>query len=91
VPTNRQLFSACIAFFALALAAPTATQFSFAQEVQIAKREMLIDALDPGIKLFIREKMAPTATLYCSCMGRPLHLLAISTSNTRIIPGRTGS
>jgi pimeloyl-ACP methyl ester carboxylesterase len=69
VPTNRQLFSArvrscCVGFLALALAAPTATQFSFAQDVQIAKRETLIDGLDPGIKLFIREKMAQANTQF---------------------------
>jgi hypothetical protein len=31
---------------------------AIAQDVQIAKTDSLIDAVDPGIKLFLREKMA---------------------------------
>ena len=41
------------AFFAIALAAQTAA----AQETRIAKTDAHIDAPDPGIRLFVREKM----------------------------------
>lgn len=69
MPNNRHLLSArirscCIGLFALALAASAATQFCFAQEIQIAKTEVLIDAFDPGIRLFIREKMAQGNTQF---------------------------
>src|SRR5262249_48262549 len=35
-----------------------------AQDVKIAKSDMQIDALDPGIKLFVREKMADGNTTF---------------------------
>src|SRR5262249_22698006 len=35
-----------------------------AQEVRIAKTDVQIDALDPGIKLFVREKMAEGNTRF---------------------------
>src|SRR5262247_3501700 len=41
------------ACFALALAAQTAG----AQEIKVTKTDAQIDALDPGIRLFVREKM----------------------------------
>ncbi|MGY0574767.1 alpha/beta hydrolase family protein [Bradyrhizobium sp. RDM12] len=40
-----------------------ATQVS-AQEIKIAKTDMQVDALDPGIKLFLREKMAEANTTF---------------------------
>jgi pimeloyl-ACP methyl ester carboxylesterase len=48
--TSRTMAAAC---FAVALAAQTAG----AQEIKIAKTDAQIDALDPGIRLFVREKM----------------------------------
>jgi pimeloyl-ACP methyl ester carboxylesterase len=35
-------------------------QIAHAQEVKIAKTDLLIDGLDPGVKLFLREKLAET-------------------------------
>jgi pimeloyl-ACP methyl ester carboxylesterase len=50
IRTSRITAAAC---FAIALA----TQTAGAQEIKIAKTEAQIDALDPGIRLFVREKM----------------------------------
>src|SRR5262249_18300216 len=50
VRTARITAAAC---FAIALA----TQTAGAQEIKIAKTDAQIDALDPGIRLFVREKM----------------------------------
>ncbi len=33
---------------------------AIAQDVEIGQADILIDAVDPGIKLFLREKMAPS-------------------------------
>jgi hypothetical protein len=38
----------------------------FAQDMQIVKNDTQIDALDPGIKLFIREKMAQGNTRFAN-------------------------
>jgi len=43
------------------LAMGLAAQPSRAQEIKIAKADTHIDALDPGIRLFVREKMRRTA------------------------------
>jgi pimeloyl-ACP methyl ester carboxylesterase len=48
--TSRIIAAAC---FAVLLAAQTAA----AQEIKITKTDSQIDALDPGIRLFVREKM----------------------------------
>jgi pimeloyl-ACP methyl ester carboxylesterase len=49
------------AVLAVALAA---SHFAHAQDVKIAKSDTHIDALDPGIKLFVREKMAEGNTTF---------------------------
>jgi pimeloyl-ACP methyl ester carboxylesterase len=49
---------------AAGLAMFAATDLGFAQDVQIVKTDTQIDALDPGIKLFIREKMAQDNTQF---------------------------
>lgn len=64
-PTSRmRLFPrsqlAC-ALFALSLAAPG---IASAQDAKIVKTDTQIDALDPGIKLFVREKMAEGNTRF---------------------------
>ena len=43
------------------LAMGLAAQPSRAQEIKIAKADTHIDALDPGIRLFVQEKMRRTA------------------------------
>src|SRR6266702_2204130 len=50
IKTSRIFAAACSA---MALAAQTAG----AQEIKITKTDTHIDALDPGIRLFVREKM----------------------------------
>jgi pimeloyl-ACP methyl ester carboxylesterase len=50
IATSTMMAAAC---FAMALAAQTAG----AQEIKITKTDAHIDALDPGIRLFVREKM----------------------------------
>ena len=81
-----------VACLATGLAAQTAS----AQEIKIIKTDTQIDALDPGIRLFVREKMqggtrgSRTKTSFCSCTGQPVRPLAISISDTRIIHGRIG-
>jgi pimeloyl-ACP methyl ester carboxylesterase len=50
------------ACFAMALAAQTAG----AQEVKVTKTDAQIDALDPGIRLFVREKMQEGNTQFTS-------------------------
>ena len=45
-------------------AATLGTQTSTAQEIRIAKADTQIDALDPGIRLFMREKMAEGNTRF---------------------------
>ena len=49
------------ALFALSLAAPG---IASAQDAKIVKTDTQIDALDPGIKLFVREKMAEGNTRF---------------------------
>src|SRR5262245_23310965 len=49
------------AVLAVALAA---SHIAHAQDVKIAKSDTHIDALDPGIKLFVREKMAEGNTTF---------------------------
>jgi pimeloyl-ACP methyl ester carboxylesterase len=51
--SNKALTTTAAAFFAVALGCQTAS----AQEARITKTDTQIDALDPGIRLFVREKM----------------------------------
>ena len=89
IKTSRIIAAACSA---MALAAQTAG----AQEIRITKTDSQIDALDAGIRLFVREKMPEGNTrftnenMFSSCMVRPPRLPAISTSVTRIIRGPIG-
>jgi alpha-beta hydrolase superfamily lysophospholipase len=46
------------------LLAPVSVTNAVAQEPTVEKRDMQIDALDPGIKLFLREKMARGSTRF---------------------------
>src|SRR5262249_57482174 len=53
-PRSNQVWTiTAAAFFAVALGCQTAS----AQETRITKTDAQIDALDPGIRLFVREKM----------------------------------
>jgi hypothetical protein len=67
-----------------------------AQDVRIIKSDAQIDALDPGIKLFVREKMAEGNTRFTddnvvlSCTARRPHQPATSIFPTRIIRGPIG-
>jgi hypothetical protein len=51
--------AAVVAAVLLPLLAP-----AFAQDAKISKADMQIDALDPGIKLFLREKMAEGNSMF---------------------------
>jgi pimeloyl-ACP methyl ester carboxylesterase len=53
----------CVGWIILAVAL-AASHLAHAQEVRIAKSDTHIDALDPGIKLFLREKMAEGNTTF---------------------------
>jgi hypothetical protein len=89
--------------FAMGLAIFTAPIAGFgsdpaiAQDVEIAKTDFSIDAVDPGIKLFLRDKMAAGNTKFTDdnivlfLHGATSPRLAISTCPTRIIPGPIGS
>ena len=67
-----------------------------AQDVKIVKSDTQIDALDPGIKLFVREKMAEGNTRFTDdnvvlfLHGATAPSTCDSTWPTRIIPGPTG-
>ena len=56
---RSRLFALLVAASAAAIALPAA-----AQDVKIAKTDTQIDALDPGIKLFMREKMVEGNTTF---------------------------
>src|SRR5262249_29970016 len=51
--TNKTSWIMAAACSAMALVAQTAS----AQEIRITKTDAHIDALDPGVRLFVREKM----------------------------------
>jgi pimeloyl-ACP methyl ester carboxylesterase len=53
----------CVGWIILAVAL-AASPFAHAQNVRIVKSDTQIDALDPGIKLFVREKMADGNTTF---------------------------
>src|ERR1019366_3020192 len=57
-------FAATAAFVALAAGALGFPETARAQDVKVAKTDMQIDALDAGIKLFVREKMAEGNTKF---------------------------
>src|ERR1041385_1121320 len=67
-------------------------QFAHAQETRIAKTDTQIDGLDPGIKLFLREKMAQGNTTFTdSNVVLFLHgATAPSTCPFETIPGLIG-
>jgi pimeloyl-ACP methyl ester carboxylesterase len=58
-------FAGALSSFAMLLGCLAALgQSAQAQDVKIARTDMQIDALDPGIKLFVREKMAEGNTKF---------------------------
>jgi hypothetical protein len=58
--TMKALALAVVTSFSMALGVPIAT----AQDVRIVKTDAQIDALDPDIKLFVREKMVEGNTRF---------------------------
>src|SRR5262245_17447478 len=60
--SNKARTIAAAAFFAVALGCQTPS----AQEIRITKTDTQIDALDPGIRLFVREKMQEGNTQFTS-------------------------
>ena len=54
IPRSNKALTIIVAAF---LAIASAAQIAGAQETRIAKTDAHIDALDPGIRLFVREKM----------------------------------
>lgn len=61
---RRPLWEARLLCAIAALALITAFGIAQAQDVKIVKTDVQIDALDPGIKLFLREKMAEGNTRF---------------------------
>lgn len=60
----RTFWAGCLACVVLALVFVSQRDSARAQDVKIAKTDVQIDGLDPGIKLFVREKMAEGNTKF---------------------------
>lgn len=60
----RTFWAGCLACAALALVSISQRNSAHAQDVKIVKTDVQIDALDAGIKLFVREKMAEGNTKF---------------------------
>src|SRR5262245_48918982 len=62
--TCRRRRARCVSCAAVALAFILPHGFASAQDAKIVKADTQIDALDPGIKLFVREKLADGTTRF---------------------------